>query len=150
MDGITRGDLAQRCGVNPETIRYYERHRLLPLPARSAAGYRLFHDEDVQRIRFIKRAQSVGFSLDEIRGLLEIKIDPNGTSGAVRDVVQEKVAEIDAKIRALQAVRDTLVSLAAECPGGSLPSSECPILACLSQPSVDPDARLTLSIAQPG
>lgn len=121
----------QQCGVNPETIRYYERNHLLPLPPRSASGYRLFTEIDAQRIRFIKRAQSVGFSLDEIRVLLDLKIDPEGTSGQVRTLAQEKVLEIEDKIRSLQAVRDTLISLIQACPGGNAPTSDCPILDCL-------------------
>jgi Cu(I)-responsive transcriptional regulator len=131
MNGITRGELAQQCGVNPETIRYYERNHLLPQPPRSPAGYRLFSQQDAQRVRFIKRAQSVGFSLDEIRALLELKLDPDGTSGQVRALTQEKVRAIDEKIRSLQAVRDTLVSLIGRCPGGDASTSDCPILECL-------------------
>jgi Cu(I)-responsive transcriptional regulator len=131
MNGITRGDLAQQCGVNPETIRYYERNQLLPQPPRSPAGYRLFTQQDAQRVRFIKRAQAVGFSLEEIRTLLGLKLDPDGTSGQVRVLAQDKVRAIDEKIRSLQAVRDTLVSLITACPGGHAPISDCPILDCL-------------------
>ncbi len=146
MDGITRGDLAQQCGVNPETIRYYERNHLLPLPPRSASGYRLFTEIDAQRIRFIKRAQSVGFSLDEIRVLLDLKIDPDGTSGQVRALAHEKVLEIEDKIRALQAVRDTLVNVIQACPGGNAPTSDCPILDCLEHEGLaEPEHRKHLA-----
>jgi Cu(I)-responsive transcriptional regulator len=143
MDGITRGDLAQQCGVNPETIRYYERHQLLPLPARSPSGYRLFTQVDAARIRFIKRAQSVGFSLEEIRTLLDMRLDPDGTSGQVRDLAEEKLAAIDEKIRSLQAVRDTLVSLIQSCPGGDAPINDCPILDSLEHEAFAPSVNVT-------
>lgn len=79
MDWMTRGELARQGQVNPETIRYYERSGLLPAPVRSESNYRLFAPGEVQRIRFIKRAQAVGFSLDEIRALLDLKYAPEAT-----------------------------------------------------------------------
>jgi Cu(I)-responsive transcriptional regulator len=125
---MTRGELA-KCGqVNPETIRYYERSGLLPLPARSESNYRLFAPAAIQRIRFIKRAQAVGFSLDEIKTLLDLKFAPDSTSGEVRAMVGSKIDEIDAKIAALQAMRDELTVLFDDCPGGDRPTEECPIL----------------------
>jgi len=125
---MTRGELA-KCGqVNPETIRYYERNGLLPLPERSESNYRLFAPAAIQRIRFIKRAQAVGFSLDEIRTLLDLKFAPEATSGDVRAMVGTKIDEIDAKIAALQVMRDELTVLFDDCPGGDRPTEECPIL----------------------
>jgi Cu(I)-responsive transcriptional regulator len=128
MDYMTRGELAKHGQVNPETIRYYERSGLLPAPARSESNYRLFAPEDVQRIRFIKRAQAVGFSLDEIRDLIELQVAPDATSGDVRDMVGAKIEDINRKIAALQAMRDELSALYDECPGGEHPTDECPIL----------------------
>ena len=130
---MTRGELA-KCGqVNPETIRYYERSGLLPLPARSESNYRLFAPTAIQRIRFIKRAQAVGFSLDEIKTLLDLKFAPEatalqGTCGDVRGMVDAKLDDIDQKIAALQAMRDELTVLFDDCPGGDRPTKECPIL----------------------
>ena len=128
MDFMTRGELARYGQVNPETIRYYERSGLLPLPARSESNYRLFAPAAVQRIRFIKRAQAVGFSLDEIRALLDLKFTVDATCGDVRGMVDTKISDIDAKIAALQAMRDELSALFEECPGGDRPTEECPIL----------------------
>ncbi len=125
---MTRGELAKHGQVNRETIRYYERSGLLPLPARSEAGYRLFAPAAAQRIRFIKRAQAVGFSLDEIRTLLDLKFGQPATCGDVRGMVDTKLADIDAKISALQAMRAELTVLFDECPGGDRPTEECPIL----------------------
>jgi Cu(I)-responsive transcriptional regulator len=128
MDTMTRGELAKYGQVNPETIRYYERSGLLPAPARSESNYRLFAPAAVQRIRFIKRAQAVGFTLDEIKDLLALKFRPDATSGDVREMVGVKIDDIDRKIAALQAMRDELSVLFDECPGGDHPTDECPIL----------------------
>jgi Zn(II)-responsive transcriptional regulator len=133
MDYMTRGELARSGQVNPETIRYYERSGLLPLPERSEAGYRLFAPAAAQRIRFIKRAQAVGFSLDEIRSLLDLKFGPEATCGDVRGMVDAKISDIDHKIAALQAMRDELTVLFDDCPGGSVPTEECPILESFAQ-----------------
>ena len=133
MNVMTRGELARHGQVNPETIRYYERSGLLPPPARSDAGYRLFAPAAVQRIRFIKRAQAVGFSLDEIKTLLDLKYAPDATCGDVREMVDVKISDIDHKIAALQAMRDELSELFDECPGGDHPTDECPILGSFTQ-----------------
>jgi DNA-binding transcriptional MerR regulator/copper chaperone CopZ len=128
MNGMTRGELAKQCGVNPETVRYYEQNGLLPLPARSESGYRLFDERASQRIRFIKRAQAAGFTLEEIRELLAIQSSPHGTTGAVRGMVDDKLADIEARIAALMSIKHTLLHLRDDCPGGDAPVSECPIL----------------------
>jgi Zn(II)-responsive transcriptional regulator len=133
MDYMTRGELARSGQVNPETIRYYERSGLLPLPERSEAGYRLFAPASAQRIRFIKRAQAVGFSLDEIRTLLDLKFGAEATCGDVRGMVDAKISDIDQKIAALQAMRDELTVLFDDCPGGDVPTEECPILESFAQ-----------------
>lgn len=125
---LTRGELAKDAGVNPETIRYYERNGLLPAPARTDANYRQFDELAVERIRFIKRAQRVGFSLGEIRDLLTIRFDPRGTCGDVREKVEAKIGQLDEQINTLLAMRSSLVELRAECPGGERPLDECPIL----------------------
>ncbi len=130
---MTRGELARHGQVNPETIRYYERSGLLPLPERSEGNYRLFAPAAVVRIRFIKRAQAVGFSLDEIRTLLDLKFAPEATCGDVRGMVDSKIDDIDQKIAALQAMRDELTVLFDDCPGGDRPTEECPILESFAQ-----------------
>lgn len=108
MNKLTRGTLAKRCGINRETVRYYERVGLLPEPDRSPSGYCLFPETIVERIRFIKRAQSVGFSLDQIKTVLELKAQ---TNMPIEAIVQSQIVEIDLKIQALQSMRSLLLVL---------------------------------------
>jgi DNA-binding transcriptional MerR regulator len=129
---LTRGELARHGGVNRETIRYYERNALLPNPARSESGYCLFDDDTIMRIRFIKRAQAVGFSLDEIKMLLSLKYADDATCGDVRVLAEERLADIEHKIQLLTTMKHTLVALLTDCPGGDRPISECPILETFS------------------
>src|SRR5437667_2478865 len=84
MEALTRGALAQQGRVNAETIRYYERRGLLPKPPRTPSGYRVFSSDAVRRVRFIKRAQGLGFSLKEIKALLALRVDPCSSCGDVR------------------------------------------------------------------
>lgn len=121
------GQVAERGGVNLQTIRYYEREKLLPQPPRLASGYRMFSEDAVRRVRFIKRAQELGFSLAEIRELLSIEFDPNRDCSDVRRLAQAKLAGIDEKIRTLKSMRRVLSALAEACPGRGSPS-QCPIL----------------------
>jgi MerR family mercuric resistance operon transcriptional regulator len=107
------GELAAECGVSIDTIRYYERRRLLPHAGRSAGGFRLYTPEAVERLRFIKQAQETGFSLDEIGGLLS-------SSGAaecqkVRDLLRVKLNEVDERIEAMKKFRGTLADHLAAC-----------------------------------
>lgn len=124
---LTRGELAKRGGVNIETIRYYERRGLLPKPPRSAAGYRLFSLDDDRRVRFIKRAQELGFSLKEIEELLALQNEPHTTRADVRNRAEAKIADIEKRLCDLQAMKESLERLTATCSGrGSL--CGCPIL----------------------
>lgn len=107
MQQLTRGQVASRSGINREAVRYYERVGLLPLPDRSQAGYCLFPDTVVERICFIKRAQSVGFSLDEIRTLLT-EIESEGVL-PIETAIQSQIHHIDAKIQSLQSLRSLLL-----------------------------------------
>jgi Hg(II)-responsive transcriptional regulator len=130
MDQLKTSEVARRGGVNLETIRYYERRGLLPKPPRTAAGYRTFSQETVRRLRFVKRAQALGFSLKEIKELLSLRAAPKARCADVRARAEVKIAEIDAKIRALEAMRKALERLTAACRGrGSV--SACPILESL-------------------
>jgi len=121
------GEVAERGGVNLQTIRYYEREKLLPEPPRLPSGYRMFPVQTVHRVRFIKRAQELGFSLAEIRDLLSIQIDPKKECSDVKRLAKAKMADIDEKIRTLEAMKRVLSGLTKLCPGQG-PSSECPIL----------------------
>jgi MerR family copper efflux transcriptional regulator len=130
MESLTIGTLAKAAQVNLQTIRYYEREGLLPEPPRRPSGYRMFSPESVRRVRFIKRAQELGFSLAEIKELLALRIDQERDSADVRTLAQGKIADIEQKIRTLQAMKKVLKKLAERCPGCG-PTSECPILESL-------------------
>ena len=132
MEALTIGRLARLGGVNLETIRYYEREGLLQKPPRTQAGYRLFPNETVQRLRFIKRAQELGFSLAEIRELLALRMKPGIRRDHIRARARAKIADIDQKIRTLTAMKNSLRNLTERCCGCG-PISECPILESLDE-----------------
>jgi MerR family mercuric resistance operon transcriptional regulator len=129
---LTIGHLAKEAGVNLETVRYYERRGLLPTPPRSASGYRLFPSVAARRLRFIRRAQELGFSLSEIRELLSLRISPNAKGADVRKRAEAKIADIDAKIKSLESMKKTLRNLTKLCAGCG-PIAECPILESLDR-----------------
>jgi len=125
--GLTTGALAEAAGVNVETLRFYERKGLLPTPPRRASGYREYPTDDVRRIRFIKRAQELGFSLVEIKELLALRVRPGATPAEVKDRAEEKLADIRRKIASLKAMEKALTRLNEACSGrGAM--AECPIL----------------------
>ncbi len=127
MTNLTTGELAKRAGVNVETLRFYERKGLLPKPPQRASGYRQYPTESVGLIRFIKRAQELGFSLAEVRELLALRVRPGVTCAEVRDTAERKVIEVRQKIADLRAIERALEKLTAACTGRG-PLSECPIL----------------------
>ena len=126
---LTIGQLAHGAGVNLQTVRYYERRGLMPPPSRTLAGYRQYSPDALARLRFIKRAQDLGFSLEEIQGLLELRIDrPSSTACArVRSATEAKVAMVERKIRELQRIKRSLDRLIASCRARK-PTGDCPIL----------------------
>ena len=128
MDGLKRGELAKRCGVNIETLRYYEKRGLLASPARSASGYRLYSTDDASRIRFIKNAQRVGFTLNDIEELLKLRVEKNRPCKSVLTKTQVKLKEVDKKIAGLKSMRKVLGRLIDRCERAE-PTSDCPILA---------------------
>ncbi len=131
MERLTVGELAKLAEVNSQTIRYYERQGLLPKPPRSESGYRVFPAESIERIRFIKQAQELGFSLNEIKELLALRVNPFSTGADVRERAQAKIADIEAKIKTLSAMKKALTELTATCKGkGS--ASECQCLKKIS------------------
>lgn len=132
MERLTIGHLAHIGGVNLETIRYYERRGLLPRPARTKSGYRQFSPEAARRLRFIKRAQKLGFSLDEIRELLALGTRPRQNRATIRVRAQQKIEDINHKIGALTAMKNTLHELVNQCERCG-PSGECPIVASLDK-----------------
>ena len=130
MNGFKTSEVAKQGGVNLETIRYYERRGLLPKPPRTPSGYRTFGSDAVRRLRFIKHAQELGFSLKEVKELLALRVDACTSCADVRTRAEAKIADIDQKLRALRAMKRALVRLTAACVGRG-PVSACPILESL-------------------
>ena len=132
MKPLSIGQVAQRAGIGVETVRFYERRGLIDEPPRSAAGYREYPEAIVSRIRFIKRAKELGFTLKEIKELLSLRLDPTTTCADVRSRAEAKIADIETRIRSLRRMNKALVKLTAACSGRGT-SSECPILEALDQ-----------------
>src|SRR5712691_1857341 len=132
---MTIGQLARSAGVGIETVRFYERQGLLEEPARKDSGYRQYEEDVVARLRFIKRAKELGFSLKEIKELLALRVNPTTTCAEVRSKAHAKVADIEEKIETLQKMKKALVKLTKTCNGQG-PVSECPILDAL-EPEAD-------------
>ncbi|MGE3498637.1 MAG: MerR family transcriptional regulator [Candidatus Binatia bacterium] len=121
------GAFADRAKVSPHTILYYERRGLLPAARRSSNGYRLFSQESVRQIRFIKRAQALGFSLKEVKAILALTRAAGASCADIHEIVQAKVADIDAKLRSLREARKMLARLSEQCDGGGA-ARACEIL----------------------
>ncbi len=128
---LTIGKVAKRAEVSIDTIRYYERHSLLSPAQKSGAGYRLYNDEAVRRLHFIKHAQHCGLSLADIRQLLELKRQDDSCCEDVRSLVVQKKRQLEQKIKSLKAMSQALSDLIAICVDDAKPLDACPILAAL-------------------
>ncbi len=146
MATLRTAEVAEQAGVNIETLRFYERKGILPEPPRRPSGYREYPPETVERVRFIKRAQELGFSLKEVQDLLELRETARAKAGRVRKVAEAKLEEIDHKIRDLEAMKKSLTELLSTCDGQSSVAS-CPIIESLSG---CPRCRQTEVDEQPG
>lgn len=131
MPSLRTGDLARQAGVNVETLRFYEREGLLAKPPQRSSGYREYPPEAVDLVLFIQRAKQLGFSLKEVKELLALREVPRATCGDVVVIAERKVADIDAKISDLRAMRSALTKLLKECPG-TPPITQCPIIESLA------------------
>jgi len=131
MQRLTIGEVARRAAVHIETLRYYERQGLLAHPPSSRSNYRLYSEETVRRIQFIKRVQQLGFSLKEIQELLALQAAPQAQCVDVRERALAKIHEIEHKIRALLAMHTALTRLVAACAGQGY-IADCPILESLA------------------
>ncbi len=136
MNDLTIGKVAAAAGVPVATIRFYERQGLVPAPGRNASGYRVYDPATVDRLRFIVRAKALGFTLEEIRELLMLRVDEQATCREIREIAAEKIAMVRKKIRTLQEMERALTTLSAEC-GAGLEIDECPILTYLSRKDDD-------------
>ena len=126
---MSRGQLANQAGVNSETIRYYEKIGLMPNPARSAAGHRMYDQSHLKRLSFIRRSRELGFSLQEIHELLQLVDGGDYTCAEVRDRTVVHLDDVSRKIRDLQKMQRTLKSMTSKCDGGLVP--DCPIVDAL-------------------
>jgi MerR family copper efflux transcriptional regulator len=125
------GELAQRADVRIDTVRYYEREGLLPPAARLASGYRVYDEMDVRRLRFVRRAKALGFTLPEIRDLLTLSDHREEDMAAMKAAAVDKLASVDSKLAELNRIRAALQTLVTSCPGhGAL--AVCPILNALA------------------
>jgi len=125
----TIGGLAKAAGVGVETVRYYQRRGLLPEPARPHGEVRRYGDEDVRRLRFIRSAQAAGFTLNEIKELIDL--DASDDRARARELAQARVAALDEKIAEMRDARDALAGLAEACAGKR--SGPCPILTAFDE-----------------
>lgn len=126
------GQVAKQSGISVETIRYYEKEGLLKEPERKESGYRQYKQEAIARLSFIRQAKELGFSLKEIGELLSIRSDENNLCNEVKQLAQEKLDDIESKLKLLQRMRKSLKKLVADCPGQA-PLNECPILDALEK-----------------
>ena len=127
---LTIGEVAKRSGIGLETVRFYERKGLIEEPPRTDSGYRQYPEDVVARLRFIRRAKELGFSLKEISELFSLRVDPDTTCADVKRRTDLKILDIEQKMSTLQTMKRALTKLAASCTGRG-PTSDCPILEAL-------------------
>lgn len=136
MDGqFTIGGLASRAGVNLQTVRYYERRGLLSPVGRKESGYRVYGLDTLKRLKFIRRAKELGFTLEEIRGLLDLRIEPAQSKDAcerVREKTSVKLKTVEEKLKTLASVRNVLKGLLNACDR-RIPTEQCPILKAMEK-----------------
>lgn len=129
MKPITIGGLSKQTGVNIETIRYYERIGVLPGPPRTSGGHRLYGEDHLKRLTFVRRSRELGFPLEEIRGLLRMVDGDDYSCDEVKDLTLDHLAEIRSKIADLKKLEKVLKDMASQCEGGNVP--DCPIIDAL-------------------
>jgi MerR family mercuric resistance operon transcriptional regulator len=127
---LTIGEVAKAADVSVETVRFYEREGLIPQPARRRSGYRQYGPDAVRRLRFIRRAKDLGFTLKEIGELLDLRVDPRRSCAEVRALAKAKMADVEAKMLDLARIQAALTDVVRTCRGKG-PTSECPILDAL-------------------
>lgn len=133
--GMKIGSVAAAAGVEVSTIRYYERRGLVQEPPRTDSGYRQYDESVVHRVRFVRQAQRLGFTLEEIEELLDLRVADPGSCGAVKEATRAKLRSVEAKMRELGRLRAVLAGLVRSCEDGEA-TEECPVLAMLEEESV--------------
>lgn len=130
------GEIAKLADVTPDTIRYYEKQQMMDHEVRTEGGFRLYTDKDLQRLKFIRHARQLGFTLESIRELLSIRIDPeHHTCQESKSIVQSRLSEVEARIAELESMRRSLQKLNDACCGTAHSSVYCSILEALEQGS---------------
>ena len=129
MPALLIGQLSKETGCKIETIRYYEKIGLLAEPQRTTGGHRLFEDEQLKRLTFIRRCRELGFTLDNVRDFLTLVDDDSITCGEVESLTREHLNEIEDKIKDLKAMKKVLAEMLSQCPGGT--RTDCPIMDAL-------------------
>lgn len=128
------GELAKLADVTPDTIRYYEKQQMMDHEVRTEGGFRLYSESDLQRLKFIRYAKQLGFTLETIRELLSIRVDPeHHTCQESKSIVQSRLREVDSKIKELQHMKRSLQRLNDACCGSAHSSEYCSILEALEQ-----------------
>lgn len=130
METLTIGQVAKQTGVKIETIRFYEREALIAQPLRNTSGYRQYSADDVRRIRFIKRAKELGFTLKEIAELLSLKADPKSSCADIKVRAAGKIKDLEERLSTLQNMKSILIQLVLTCNGKGT-TKDCPILDAL-------------------
>ncbi len=133
---LTIGQVAHRAGLGVETVRFYERRGLIEEPPRKESGYRQYPEDVVARLRFIRRAKELGFSLKEIAELFSLRVDPDTTCADIKRQAEAKITTMDEKISSMQGIQRALTQLAASCSGTG-PAGDCPILETLESQEKD-------------
>lgn len=133
--GMKIGSVAEAAGVEVSTVRYYERRGLLAEPPRTSSGYRQYDETVVDRIRFVRQAQDLGFTLEEIEELLALRVEDSSSCGVVEEATRAKLRSVDAKIRELRRLRGVLARLVRSCEAKES-TEECPVLGMLEEEKV--------------
>ena len=133
--GMKIGSVAEAAGVEVSTVRYYERRGLLAEPPRTDSGYRQYDESVIDRIRFVRQAQDLGFTLEEIEELLDLRVEDPASCGVVEEASRAKLRSVDEKIRDLRRLRAVLAGLVRACEEKEA-TDECPVLAMLEEEGV--------------
>ena len=135
MKNLKVGEISKIVGINVETLRYYEKIKIMPEPKRIESKYRVYDNSDVQRLLFIKRGKELGFTLKEIKELLELKIESTATCGDVKHLSEHKLKDVNEKIADLKRIKKVLEKLINQCVCEEVSTDECPILEVISKKS---------------
>lgn len=133
MKAFTVGVLANETGINVETVRYYEKMKLMPRPKRRESRYRIYDEQDLSRLKFITRSKELGFKLKEIKELLNLKVNSQSKCGDIKQLADHKISDIKEKIKDLKSMKKQLEKLVVQCVNEELTTEDCPIVKSLEK-----------------